>query len=63
MGIVVNVDSLSEFLWIKHVIDYGVMNCEKDYMKALKEKWIDINKTVTYHKTDIYKEDIELENN
>lgn len=70
MAIIVSVDTASELMWIKTVIDNGVLNCGRP-MKRLKEEYdLDLStREVTFRKTEDYiidlpklAEEIEKEN-
>lgn len=59
MAIKITVDTASELMWIKTVIDNGVLNCGRS-MKQLNEDYdLDLStREVTYSKTENYTIDL-----
>lgn len=51
----ITIDNNREFLWLKTVIEAGVLNVSKDYFKRLMDEYgIKTQYTVTYAKSDKY---------
>lgn len=53
----ITVNKLSEFIWVRSVIEMGTLNPDERIMHKLKDKGINISKTVTY-KSENFENDL-----
>lgn len=57
MAIKISFDKESEFLWIKEIIDAGVLNGSHDRLTILKYLGVSMKQSVTYSPNDNYEDD------
>lgn len=56
--IVITFDNESEYLWIRNVVEAGVLNISHDIIKEMNEQNIPLENSVLYKRTDNYKNNI-----
>lgn len=56
--IVITFDKESEYLWIRHIVEAGVLNISPDIIKEMSEENIPLENSVTYKKTDSLQKDV-----
>lgn len=52
------VNKLSEFIWVRSIMEMGTLNPDERIMYKLKDKGIDINKTVNYKMSEDFENDL-----
>lgn len=52
------VNKLSEFIWVNSIMETGTLNSDKRLMYKLKDKGIDVNKTVKYKSGENFENDL-----
>lgn len=59
----VYVDSLSDYVWIRHLIETGVINTKSDseFIKEFKKYGLETEREVTYYSSKNYIKDLEIE--
>lgn len=57
------VDSLSDYVWIRHLIETGVINTKLDseFAKEFKKYGLETEREVTYYGSKNYVKDLEIE--
>lgn len=58
MAIKISFDKESEFLWIKEIINAGLLNGNPDRLTILKYLGVPMQQTVSYSPNDNYEDDI-----
>lgn len=52
------VNKLSEFIWVRSIMEMGTLNPDERIMYKLKDKGINVSKTVTYKMSEDFENDL-----